>query len=379
MRAQGNEGRLGRRFAIVIGLAVTLGTLSLAAVAFAADEVTSADLSTDASLPTEVGIGDNGFEIALSATGQLRGGKTTGELSVVTKYTMATDGTITPSGSPSDVQVVNFTTGLNYGDGHTKGCAVNPKPLGCAPNPHVVNATLVVAAGTPDGTNGNFVISPTGSSGLIAHNSPPNHVEVTAPPNHAPEVSAEGPSIINPFEGSLIDHSGAFSDQDNDSLTLSLGAGDGGFLQGSPTAPGGGFWSWLYVLPDDGLGGPVTVTADDGHGGTATYSFGWVGQSEHPNISGFKATTGSNCEASVSFVVDDPGSADTEDVYVDWGDGNGFERAVSGVSAGSKVDLGPHTYDADPGPFFVITAYAIDDEGENSEIAGEVVSLFGCA
>jgi hypothetical protein len=55
---------------------------------------------------------------------------------------------------------------------YTTGCGGATPPLGCLNNPHIVNATLVVAADTEDGTVGKLTVSMTGATGLTADPTP---------------------------------------------------------------------------------------------------------------------------------------------------------------------------------------------------------------
>lgn len=141
--------------AIVAALTVFLGTF-----AWAADLDAAAVLSTDALVPSEVAIGNNGFTIKLSASGNLDNERTA---SVVNKYFMDSAGTITASTASTD-----RTSAVFAPRHYTQGCAATGAPLGCAANPHEIAATLVVATGTANNTAGSFQISHTGAQQLSA-------------------------------------------------------------------------------------------------------------------------------------------------------------------------------------------------------------------
>src|SRR5215203_1007690 len=255
-------GRTSRVLTVAASAAV-LGGAVLAAVAFAADEQTSATLSSNVAAPTEVVIGNNAFTINVWATGNLptgpSGSPNSGAATVVNKYTMATNGTITPSANAADVTNLTFNPGFNY----TSGCDGPPDPQGCASNPFVVNATLVVAAGTPANTTGTLLVSNTGSSGLTADGTPANgFVKVKAATNQSPTVKTEAADALG-TEGDTLTTSGAFEDLDGDPLTLSA---DNGTV-GTFTPGASGTWTWSLPTNDDVASGTITVTANDGKGG----------------------------------------------------------------------------------------------------------------
>ena len=133
---------------LIAGLAA--GSLVAASAAYAAGLDTAASLSTSASTPSVVSVGDNSFTIDVTASGNVPSDKS-GTVTVVTKYTMATDGTITASSSAADRATLNFTTGYNYGQCATQTPA---NAQGCSANPFVVTADLIVDSGTPAGTTG---------------------------------------------------------------------------------------------------------------------------------------------------------------------------------------------------------------------------------
>jgi hypothetical protein len=134
-------------------------------VAHAAEIDSSASLSTNALLPTEVSIGSNAFTIRLWATGNLPSAQSA---TVTTVYNMATDGTITAGATTAQVAFAS----QNYGDGTNQACAGDTPPAGCKDNPHVVNATLNVASGTANGTTGVLTVQMTGATGLSADLTP---------------------------------------------------------------------------------------------------------------------------------------------------------------------------------------------------------------
>jgi hypothetical protein len=308
---------LENRWLGVLGAFLLLGALCLvaAAIAFAAEQETSATLSTGSSLPTQVDIGSNSFQIKVWATGTLPSGKT-GEATVVKKYSMATDGTITASASPTDVQSLSFTTNYNYSaSACISSTPDSSQPQGCQANPFVVNATLDVAAGTPDGTLGTLSVSNTGSAGLTKDGSPAQgYVKVNAPVTNAPPTVLTPAGDANGIEGETLETSGAFSDPDGDPLTLTADNTQGTFIDN-----GDGTWSWSLPTTDDVASHTVTVAADDGNSHTAEDRFDYSAENADPSIESLNLSA-SNCEPTLSFDVSDPGSADTESGTIKWGD-----------------------------------------------------------
>jgi len=250
------RGKFGYTALMAVGL-----VMALAATALAADINTDASLSSNSALPTSVSIGSNSFTIDVWATGNLAADKT-GVAQVVNKYDMATNGTITPDSTSKTT--LNFTVGYNYSQCSTETPA---NAQGCASNHFVVNATLVVAAGTPGGTTGTLTVSTIGSTGLSADGSPDTgYVQVSAT-NHAPAVAA-GDASVTVNEGGTATNTGTWSDADaGDTVTLSASVGS--VVQSGTNASG--TWSWAFGTtdgPDDSQ--TVTITANDGHTTTST-------------------------------------------------------------------------------------------------------------
>jgi HYR domain len=158
------------RFSLILGVLAAM--IALAAVAYAADIQTDADLSTSLLSPTQVSIGDNGFTIKVWAIGNLNNPSATGQATIVNKYFMATNGTITPSANVADRTTLTFTKNVNYSQNPPCGSTQATSIQGCPNNPFIVNANLVVASGTPDNTTGTVTVSNTGSTGLNADPTP---------------------------------------------------------------------------------------------------------------------------------------------------------------------------------------------------------------
>jgi hypothetical protein len=175
------------RWSLILG--ALFAFVAFGAVAYAADIETSADLSTNILTPTQVDVGDNSFQIKVWAVGNLNNANATGQVVVVNKYFMATNGAITPSASATDRTTLTFRTSFNY----TTNCTSDPATAqqGCAANPFPVTATLAVASGTTDNTTGTVTVSLAGSIALNSDPTPAQGmVEVDAPPsNTAPSVS----------------------------------------------------------------------------------------------------------------------------------------------------------------------------------------------
>jgi hypothetical protein len=149
---------------MMLGMLVAVPT-----VAFAADLLTEAELSSDVSDRTEVAPNDTeNFTIKVWARGNLPSSQT-GNSTIVNAYTMGSTGTITPNSSSTTA--VKFQIGHNYGvDGQTCPATVPTQATGvtgkgCASEPFVVPATLVVGA-VDAGKTGTLTVGATGSGGL---------------------------------------------------------------------------------------------------------------------------------------------------------------------------------------------------------------------
>ncbi len=157
-------GRLHRALVLVMVL-----SLVLPYVAFGADLVSDASLSSQNAAPSQVGTGSNTFTIKVWANGTIASDKN-GVAKVAKKYSMATNGAVTASTAEADQQSLSFTVDKNYTPG--KNCpedtATNQGTgmQGCKTNPFSVSATLEVAASTPTDTQGTLVVDLTGSNGL---------------------------------------------------------------------------------------------------------------------------------------------------------------------------------------------------------------------
>lgn len=135
---------------------------------------TSTDLNTSVSTPSTVAVGANTFTVRVwGANGNVPGNKT-GKIDIVTTYSMATTGVISPVAGSTVTRTMPMAS-----------CAGSASdPLGCPNNPFVVTATLNVAAGTPNGTTGQLRVAvvPQTDSGVNVDQTPAvGHVRVGAP------------------------------------------------------------------------------------------------------------------------------------------------------------------------------------------------------
>jgi hypothetical protein len=130
--------------------------------------------------------------------------------------------------------------------------------------------TYTIPAPTKSGGTGSYNTNPSGFTLVVNDNS-----SVT---NHAPTVSTDAGNVSG-NEGSALANSGAFSDQDNDALTITQLSGAGSVIDN-----GDGTWDWSYTPNDNGTG-TVVVQADDSNGGTVTDSFTWTADNVAPTAS----------------------------------------------------------------------------------------------
>jgi hypothetical protein len=221
------------RWSLILG--VLAATIAMAAVAYAADIQTDADLSTSLLSPTQVSVGSNAFTIKVWAVGNLNNANATGEAIIVNKYFMATNGTITPSANALDRTTLTFTKNVNYSQNPPCGSTQATSIQGCPNNPFSVAATLVVASGTPDNTSGTLTVANTGSTGLNADATPDTGaVQVDAPPsNTAPSLSvpADFSREGNTIGGANVTFSVSATDaEDNPDPTPTCSKSSGAFF-----------------------------------------------------------------------------------------------------------------------------------------------------
>ncbi len=321
----------GKRRIALVGASLTLGALSLTAIALA----------------------DN-FQNDVTAGG---------------------NDTISAGGSTT----INYNIAANNGDGQT-GCnaadgsaahvTINA-PAGVTATPSSLTFSLCKsgaitnAQGVQFSSNvaGDYPISVSVSdSGTGSYNTAPAaftlHVNAVNPPaNQAPVVDTAA-ADADGTEGDTLSSSGKFTDPDADALTLSADNTEGTFTDNSD-----GTWSWSLPTTDDVAGGTITVTADDGNGGTVTDSFTYSAKNANPTIDNL-GLTGTNCDPSVGFDVNDVGSADTESGSIDWGDAS-IADSFSG-NAGDSFSQSHHYGSAGT---YTVTVNAQDDDLGNATAA----------
>lgn len=149
---------LKRRLPVAV---VTAAALAVPGAALAADLYSDAVLGSTAATPTEVPTGSTTFDIKVWASGNVDATKTA---QVVNKYSWSsTDNKFVPSTALADRSTISFNQG-NYdpSSGSANAVCKNPDPqlqnLGCQARPHVVSATVVVPAGTANGTQGPLTV-----------------------------------------------------------------------------------------------------------------------------------------------------------------------------------------------------------------------------
>jgi len=357
-------GRSRTRLTMIFA-GLSVGSLVAASAAYAGSLDTGASLSTAASTPSVVSVGDNSFTIYVSAIGNAPSTQQD-TATIVTRYTMAADGTITASSAPADQTTLTFAS-YNY-----SGCPSANPPQGCAANPFVVTADLVVAAGTPGGTSGTLTVANTGSNGLSTDGTPAMGFVQVAASNHAPSMPGAptldaGSTTPNNSGDFTVDWAASTDEDAGDSVTYTLQKRDAddpdwttvasGLSANSYTFDGEAEGSWRYQ-----------VQAADDHGATSAFATDAapivVVDETAPN-----APTSSTVPATAAY-VDGSGNdwyadsvtvsfaANGDPVLADTSAGSG----VASVSADGTFDSGNVNADGS----FSVTGYATDNAGNQS-------------
>jgi hypothetical protein len=196
-------------------------------------------------------------------------------------------------------------------------------------------------------------------------------VNVAAAPvtNHAPTVS-NAAQDANGVEGDTLTTSGAFSDQDGDTLSITKQSGAGTV---TPSTTNPGQWSWSHTPTDNGSGTVVVQATDDTN--TVTDSFDWTATNANPVVDTLNVTDPNNGTAclsgntiNLSFSFTDAGSADTHKATIAWGDGSTSTTLVD--PATSPVSGKEHTYNG-LGPYTITVTVTDDDAGSDNETASQ--------
>lgn len=178
-----------------------------------------------------------------------------------------------------------------------------------------------------------------------------------------PDAVNHAPTVLTPaadhdgVEGDTLSSSGAFADEDGDTLTLNADNAVGTF-----TANGNGTWTWSLATTDDVASGIITVTADDGNGGTITDDFNYSAVNAPPVLGSVAPTASSACGVNLSVDFADAGSGDTHTSSIDWGD----STATSDTDPDTSPITGSHTYTS-AGTKTITVTVTDDDLGSDSE------------
>ncbi|HVJ99131.1 MAG TPA: hypothetical protein VNC41_20065, partial [Acidimicrobiia bacterium] len=241
-------------------LVASLGALLLLTQPAWADTTldTSTTLSTNVAVPSVVNVGANSFTIRVNGTtGNIPSSKN-GIVNVVNSYSMSTAGVITAGATTTTITLPK----INYNGCPTTGTI----PQGCPANPFLVTATLNVAAGTPNNTNGTLTVvaTPDGDAGVTADATPAlGRVRVTVA-NSAPTVgSISGAASVN--EGSSGTYGVSAVDPDGDTLTYAWSV-----TAGNATVPGTNASAVTVAFGDGPSNVTLQVVVNDGQGHSVT-------------------------------------------------------------------------------------------------------------
>lgn len=187
------------------------------------------------------------------------------------------------------------------------------------------------------------------------------------PLNDPPEVSDPASPNVTVNEGSVGSNSGAFSDPDGDSLTLSCTGPCTGFVDNLD-----GTWSWSRTLAEGPDSFGLTITASDGLAETSD-SFTVTVLNLPPVITSTSAVPGQHdIDGPLAVWADftDAGVLDTHTSSWNWGDGTSSAGVMSETD-GSGTTSASHLY-SDPG-FYTVTVTVWDDDGDSdTAVLGQV-------
>ena len=338
------KSRLNRKRRLaVVGASLALGALSLAAVALADDVTNDLDVTVDATAEVmNLSAGGANGSTNLSVvprTGDGKNGCNIQSTDPAVTFSVASSSPAVATVSPSSVAFDNC--------GDVNQLSVTPLTQGTTTIS--LTQTTNTSAGTWNAAPATFTVN----------------VGAAAVTNNAPVVGSAA-SDADGIEGDLLTASGSFTDSDGDSLSLSANNGEGTF-----TDNGDGTWSWSLQTSDDVTGGTITVMADDGNGGTATDEFHYSAANANPTIDNL-TKAGTDCDPSVSFDVNDVGTADTESGTIDWGDSStddAFGPALAGTS------FGPYSHHYGSAGTRTVTVDAADDDGGAAQSATTSVTV----
>ena len=332
-----NYRRLGtRRF---IAAALTTTVLGLGAVVAHGDDIVN-DLDNTI---------DNDRE-----TLSLTAGGSTGTVGITT-VNRNSDGK-----NGCNIQSTAPSVTFNVASSDTSVATVSPSTVTFTSCGQIENVTVSpVGQGNADVT---FTVATNNTAG--SWNPAPANFKVdvgaAAVTNAAPTVS-DPADDVSEVEGTTLAASGAFIDDDGDTLTLTADNTAGTFADN-----GDGTWSWSLPTTDDVAQSTITVTADDGNGGTVTDSFTYEATNGNPALSALSLTS-SNCSPTLDFTYSDPGSGDTHTGSIDWGDGSTDDTFTA-----SPVSQG-HSY-AVAGVYPIQVGVTDDDGGTDSDTINHTVN-----
>ncbi len=203
--------------------------------------------------------------------------------------------------------------------------------------------------------------------------------------NVAPTLS--GVSISSPVdEGSAATLTGSISDPSpNDTFSLLVDWGDGNMETFSYGAGSTSFSETHIYVDDDPTGTPsdvytATLTLTDDNGGSDTGSTAVTVNNVAPTLSSVSASDlVENDVTSLTFTINDPGTADTFSLEISWGDG--LTETFTYASAGVYTET--HQYLDDDPTGTPADSYTIDltltDDDTGSDTDGTVIIVNNAA
>jgi hypothetical protein len=189
-----------------------------------------------------------------------------------------------------------------------------------------------------------------------------------------PRFTQSGPRSATGREGSLLTTSGSFSDAGATPLMLSISPNPGSFV-----ADADGSWTWSLLATDDLQLGGITVSATSGFGFADSETFDAIATNVAPTVTLDAANDSDVAEGPgehvVRYAISDPGADTIGTVVTSCGPGT----KVPGSDRHSSTEGSFACVFGDGPASALVTAQATDDDGGESALASQLVTVHNVA